>query len=309
MRFFKRFVPFAVMVLVGFSLMSCAEEQDVSSVSSAATAASPDSYPFVMGATDLPVGTVNVWNDETNLYVQYVMNTGYELGEAHVCVSTAPLAWVPPGQCPYQQDPMPADTTTFTFTIPLADIGPDAVGCDTLLYLQVHSAVLNGVTDAKLGSAYSGTFKGQIAYDVTCDLPPEEFVGCTRTQGYWKTKPGAWPVSSLVIGGVTYSKTQLLNLLKSAPRGDASLILADQLISSMLDAATGTSVPPTVQDAIDDAQAWMAANKDADGLLAYGIGHTKDETLPNPLVWDQAISLGAVLDAYNNGLLGPPHCQ
>src|SRR6187397_3112931 len=156
MRGNKRFLAAAAMVL-GLNAMACDGQEDVSSVSEAATAADPYVYPFVMGATDIPVGSIDIWNDETNLYVKYVMNPGYELAESHVCVSTAPLAWVPPGQCPYQQDPMPPDTTTWTFTIPLADIGPDAVGCDTLLYLQVHAAVLDAVTDVKLGSAYSGT--------------------------------------------------------------------------------------------------------------------------------------------------------
>ncbi len=285
---------------------SDAEISPYGSLTQAATAESPDVYPFVMGATNLRVGEIRIWNDADNLYVEYVMDAGYTLGEAHVCVSTAAFPWTPPGQCPYQQDPMQAGTAAWTFTVPLADLGLTAPACDALLYLQVHSAVVNTATGEKVGSAYAGTFKGRISYVITCEPPPS--VGCTYTQGYWKTHPSAWPVPGLTIGGVWYTRSQLINLLKTAPRGDASLILGDQLIASMLDVASGASTNAEVSQALADAQSWMAANKDADGLLPYGIRPTADG-IPNPEAWDQAINLGAVLDLFNNGLDGPPHCQ
>src|SRR5262245_50659322 len=92
---------------------------------------------------------------------------------------------------------------------------------------------------------------------------------CTLTQGYWKNHADAWPVDSLTIGGTTYTKDELLTILWTPTTGDASLILGHQLIAALLNAAAGASVPPEVQTALDDADAWMAANQDADGKLPY----------------------------------------
>lgn len=282
------------------------DTEPTQSVSQRATAANPDVYPFALGATNLQVGEIRVWNDTTNVYVQWVMYPGYELAETHLCISTTAFPWTPPGQCPYQQDPMPPDTTTFTFTIPLSDLGLTGESCGALLYLQPHAAVLNAESNEKVGSAYGGTFKGRIAYTVSCDLPPQE-LGCTYTQGYWKTHPSAWPVDGLTIGGVWYTRSQLISFLKTAPRGDASVIMGHQLVAALLNVANGASTNPEVAQALADAEAWMTANKDADGKLPYGIRPTADG-VPNSAAWDQAINIGAVLDLFNNGNDGPPHC-
>lgn len=311
-----RFPALSLMALLAVVAMCFApgcvagtDADGVGVVTQAATASNPDTYPFSMGNTNIQVGTISVWNDATNVYVKYDMLPGYELADAHLCISTTAFPWTPPGQCPYNAGALPADTTTYTFTVPLADLGLSAeTMCGALLYLQVHAAIDDAATNAQVGSAYAGTFKGRIAYTVSCDEDPP-VTGCTLTQGYWKTHPSAWPVPGLTIGGVYYSRSQLINFLKTAPRGDASIILGHQLVATLLNVASGASVPPEVQQAIDDAQAWMAANKDADGTLPYGIRPTADG-VPNSAVWDEAINLGAVLDLYNNGLNvnGPPHC-
>ena len=290
----------ALFMAAAASAAGCGEGNAVTSQSRAATASSPDTYPFVMGATNIVVGTISVWNDATNLYVKYDMLPGYSLAEAHVCASLTAFAWTPPGQCPYQQDPY-----TQTFTIPLSDLGIEGPGCGMLIYLQVHAAILDANL-VKVGSAYAGTFKGRVAYEITCD--PQEVTGCTYTQGFWKTHPSAWPVPGLTIGGVYYTKTQLIKFLGTAPKGDASIIMGHQLVAALLNVASGATTNPEVTQALADAEAWMTANKDADGTLPYGIKAVTSESLPNPAVWDQAINIGAVLDLFNNGFDGPPHC-
>ena len=43
---------------------------------------------------------------------------------------------------------------------------------------------------------------------------------CPLTQGFWKNHPNAWDgVTSLMIGGLTYSKADLLTILATPPRG------------------------------------------------------------------------------------------
>lgn len=302
-------VLWAAVIALAMSLAACVASPDpgsggVGQISQAVTAANPVVYPLSMGATNIQVGEVRAWNDASNLYVEFDTYSGYELAEAHLCAALAPFAWTPPGQCPYNSGVLAAGTTTWLFTVPFADLG--AVTCGTVIYMQAHAAIDAAGTATQVGSAYGGTFKGRVAYDVTCDDPPAD-PGCTLTQGYWKTHPSAWPVPGLTIGGVWYAKAQLLNFLKTAPRGDASIILGHQLVATLLNQASGASAPPEVQSAIGGAQAWMAANADADGTLPFGIRPTADG-VPNPAAWDEAINLAAVLDAYNNGNAGVPHC-
>src|SRR5439155_550826 len=79
---------------------------------------------------------------------------------------------------------------------------------------------------------------------------------CPHSQGYWKNNPRLWPVSSLTLGSQTYSKTELLNLLKNSTTSDASLILARQLIAAKLNIANGSDGTPV-----------SSTTTDADSLL------------------------------------------
>ncbi len=124
---------------------------------------------------------------------------------------------------------------------------------------------------------------------------------CTFTQGYWKNHPDAWPVTSLTIGGVSYAESDLLDIFGMDPAGDASLILAHQLIAALLNQAAAANPPAAVTQALGAAQVWMAANKDADGRLAYG-------TPAGTPAAAQATALSSTLDSFNNGLGGVPHC-
>jgi len=122
---------------------------------------------------------------------------------------------------------------------------------------------------------------------------------CTLTQGYWKTHPTKWPVTELTIGGVTYQEDELLDILHMSVTGDSSLILAHQLIATMLNIANGASAPAGT--VLADADDWMAANKDEDGRLPYG----EDSGTPEH---EQASALADALAGYNQGQTGPGHC-
>jgi hypothetical protein len=59
-------------------------------------------------------------------------------------------------------------------------------------------------------------------------------------------------VSQLTLGSITYNKTQLLSILNNPTMADASVILASQLIATLLDTANGSNPIPiasTVADA------------------------------------------------------------
>jgi len=130
---------------------------------------------------------------------------------------------------------------------------------------------------------------------VHCPAPP---VGCTFTQGYWKNHPENWPVSSLTLGTVTYTKAQLISNLKTPVGGNGLISLAHQLIAAKLNQAGGASVPPDVASAIAAADALIG------GLVVPPVG----SGFLSPSATD---SLTNTLDTYNNGLAagGPSHCD
>jgi hypothetical protein len=82
---------------------------------------------------------------------------------------------------------------------------------------------------------------------VTCNV-----VGaCTGqlTQGYWKNHPDDWPVTSLTLGTVTYTKTELLSILDTEPAGNGLIQLAHQLIAAKLNVANGATSTSAIGDA------------------------------------------------------------
>jgi hypothetical protein len=119
---------------------------------------------------------------------------------------------------------------------------------------------------------------------------------CTRTPGYWKTHPEAWPVDSIEIGGNTYTKEEAIELLWLPERGDKTKTLFRALVAAKLNEAAGTDVS-CVADDMDWADAWMAAHPVCSGVH----GNTE--------AWYSGEPLYMKLDDYNNGLLCAPHCE
>ncbi|WP_437754626.1 hypothetical protein [Sorangium sp. So ce1389] len=160
---------------------------------------------------------------------------------------------------------------------------------------------LSLVGSALVGCGLAGADRlGEGSGNVVVGPPTSDGDGCTLTQGYWKNHEESWPVSSLTIGGVEYSQAELLELFGTAPKGDASLILGHQLIAALLNTASGAS-DGALDGALADAEAWMAANKDADGRLPYGVKRGSAA--------DSAVSLSGSLADFNEGGIGPGHCD
>lgn len=78
---------------------------------------------------------------------------------------------------------------------------------------------------------------------------------CIRSQGYWKTHPEAWPVTSLRLGNVVYTKSQLLEIWNTPAAGNGLLALAHQLMAAKLNLIAGALAPSPVTDDITAADA------------------------------------------------------
>jgi hypothetical protein len=118
---------------------------------------------------------------------------------------------------------------------------------------------------------------------------------CTYTQGYWKNHTSVWPVGSLVLGSVSYTKNQLLQILLSSVKGNGLVSLAHQLIAAKLNVAWGSN-PMEAAAAIAAADAMIGARV----VPPIGSG-----SLPPSDVSE----LTQLLDDYNNGVTGPGHCD
>lgn len=157
------------------------------------------------------------------------------------------------------------------------------------IVLVIHESFVAGGC-----SSYSATVSGLICGSTgPGECPP----GCVRTQGYWKTHPEAWPVTSLTLGTVTYSQAELLSILSQSTTGNGLVSLAKQLIAARLNLANGAAVTPATLNAI------VAANSLIDGLVIPPVG-------TGSLAPSLTSGLTTTLNTYNNGLAsgGPPHC-
>lgn len=271
----------------------------------------PHVTPIYAGQT-IPAGTVTVTNSATDLIVVVDGSGDWLINAVHVYAGTDPVPIGPggnpaPGQFPYHQN-FDGDPVAHTvLTIPLPEL---AIGCGDTLNIAVHTEMLRvvdgTVVQSETGWAYGpGGWEGSrwgwwFTYTTCCDEPEDS--GCTLTQGYWKNHPSAWPVDNLTLGGVVYDQEELLALLRTPVRGDASLILGHQLIAALLNVASGADAVASVEDAIDGAHAWLIDHADSvDGRLPFG-------RTPGA-AHSQATAIADALAAFNEGLTETPHCD
>ena len=85
-------------------------------------------------------GSVSVSNDADTLYVTFQTTGGWTMGLTHLYVGLTPPPSYAPGSFPNQTTHNPA-VTSYTYEIPLADIGASAG--DTV-YVAAHAEVHNG---------------------------------------------------------------------------------------------------------------------------------------------------------------------
>jgi hypothetical protein len=98
----------------------------------------------------------------------------------------------------------------------------------------------------------------------------------------------------LTLGSQTYTKAELLAILNNPGGGDASMILAVQLIAAKLNIAAGSD-PTPISSTITH----------ADSLLSMFSGKLPYHVSPSSMIGQQMVNDGKTLDNYNNGRLTP----
>jgi hypothetical protein len=170
---------------------------------------------------------------------------------------------------------------------------PVCLDCDCDHATPTQTAGLASGSIFPLGTTvntYQVTDGGQTS---TCNFSVT-VVTCPLGGGYWKNNPSAWPVTTLTLGTVSYTQSELLTILNTpigtGKNADASLILADQLIAARLSIANGSAGAPI-----------NATIATADALL--GSGKLPQKVKASSGLGQQMITLAALLDQYGQGLL------
>jgi hypothetical protein len=128
-----------------------------------------------------------------------------------------------------------------------------------------------------------------------CGCPPG-----TGTPGYWKNHPEEWPVCTITIGGVEYTKAEALGWMDQPVKGDKSITLFKALVAYKLNVLIGN--PPC-------SNGWHMAEGDkwfaSDG---YGCGPVGSGVKASSECWQYSHGerIYLWLDAYNNGELCVP---
>ena len=123
--------------------------------------------------------------------------------------------------------------------------------------------------------------------------PPVTAPG-TGTPGYWKNHPEAWPVSSITVGGVTYTRDQAIAWLDRVGK-DRTVTMFSSLVPAMLNVAIGND-DSCVASTIAAAQKWMAT-----------YGPVGSNVHAASYAWKIGEPLHRLMDDYNNGGLCAPH--
>ena len=110
------------------------------------------------------------------------------------------------------------------------------------------------------------------------------------------TSPEAWPVTSITVGGVSYTKDQAIYWLGHVGT-DKTTTMFSALVPAMLNVLIGND-GSCVASTITDANAWMAT-----------YGPVGNNVLASSFAWSVGSPLQKQLDSYNNGLLCAPHRQ
>jgi hypothetical protein len=153
--------------------------------------------------------------------------------------------------------------------------------------------------------ATSTLMRSDFTPNLTCSTLPcdSDEDGCTYTQGYWKThgpvptgnNVNEWPVDGLTLGTVAYTALELQSIFDAPAAGNGLIALAHQLMAAKLNVANGA-------DDTAVAAAIAAADALIGGLVVPPVGS-------GYLAPAATSALTGTLASYNEGAIGPGHCD
>jgi len=188
--------------------------------------------------------------------------------------------------------------------------------------LNIETFVLNNVpgdiTDVSLEIYSPGSedspkngdsfITGSVLLTTTVKKDP----GCTLTQGYWKTHSVYGPASKPddtwnEVGGPDanffLSNQTWLQVFNTSVSGNSYYQLAHQYMAAYLNTLHGAMVPDEVQNALDDSKSIFEIRTPGDFVKVKG------KTIATKEEISTMVTLASILVSYNEGLIGPGHCD
>ncbi|HET9551535.1 MAG TPA: hypothetical protein VFP50_01070 [Anaeromyxobacteraceae bacterium] len=179
---------------------------------------------------------------------------------------------------------LPGETMTFTREYTLPDVCGDFTNTARALGVPDESvAACAGVPNV------TDTDSHTIAVACVPESPG------TGTPGYWKNHPEAWPVASITIGGVAYTREAAIAFMQTPVVNDKTFTMFAALVSAKLNVMIGNDAS-CIAATITAADNWMTLN----GPVGSGVRAAS-------AAWGLGEPLYLQLNAYNNGLLCAPH--
>jgi hypothetical protein len=175
--------------------------------------------------------------------------------------------------------------------------------------LAVNETLLTGYQFVSIGQGLGDSSKCPAVLGGTITLDPGESAVCTLvnddlppvgagTQGYWKRHPEAWPVESITIGGVTYTKAEAIEIMKKLRFRDKTYTMFQQLAAAKLNVLIGAD-SSCIATTILDADTWMSTFGPVGSLV-----RARSDAWSGS---GNGLPLKSTLDDYNNGRLCAPH--
>lgn len=162
--------------------------------------------------------------------------------------------------------------------------------------LSANYTVTGTATLTSSGSTVTITFGGSPSAVLSC-----AGTACPATFGFWKNStmhpfPTSVQTNGLTIGGVTYTATELLAILKTpSDQGNAVNILAKQLIAALLNLAAGAVHNSAADAAILDAETLLMNNGTPPPLNL-----TTSDVPASSTLGGQLTTEAGILDSYNS---------
>lgn len=281
---------------------------DTLNVSGAMTVVCPEAFPFVLaageqvectysgtGATtdtlnevtvetsgDVPGGTAQaavVWGDPAAETDECVVlndtNTGFPFPNTEVCATD--------------------EDKTFVYDV---SFGSGDAEADVILECG-ETTHTNTASFLSTDTDHSGEDSWDVHVMVEC------LIGCTLTQGYWKTHsengPAPYDDTWALLGDgadteLDDSGMSWYDVFWTPPKGgNVWYQLAHQWMAASLNALNEASVPDDVQAALEGGETWLASHSASDKIKGKDATDAKD--------W------ASLLASYNEGSVGPGHCD
>lgn len=192
----------------------------------------------------------------------------------------------------------------YTFNVPGLTVDPytGEVVLDGTYTVRVGAENFNtggalaGMTSTTGGEELTRTVTNDnvLTYDFGYNLPKPP--ACVVTPGIWKTVwKDRWPVQSITIAGVTYTREQAIKLMSKPAKKDMTYQLFSQVVAAKLNVLNGNE-SQCIDAAIEAAETW---------LMAHPLG---SKVALNSKAWKAIMFTFKELDSYNKGKLCAGAC-